>query len=356
MNRSEIKQRANLEDSALDCLEHIESILPLIADLAGADLFVDCIEHTSGKMFVVAQAKPSFMSSAYCSSVLGCYAERADEPAVYHAVETGTPVRDIKAVTQEDSVVRQDVVPINDDSGNVIAALISERDISCDIRLEQKYEALARRTGTCSSFKVSSETAARCEAHHRVKNHLQMIASLMNMQARKSQNPEVRQVIRENVARVLSIASVNDLLTTHESESVSLRSFLEKLCHYLAFLNDSDTAVLTFDGDDIIVDPDQATDIAIIVNELVTNACCHAFPAQTNGRIHVMLKNGKQYSTITVQDNGTGFNTDQTGINGFGMSIVEMLVQDKLHGKLYISSSLKGTSVTFDFCPRHRCY
>lgn len=354
MNRSEIQRRAGLDDHALDYLGHIESFLPLMADLARADLFVDCMEQASSRMFVVAQAKLSFMSSAYRTSVIGCYAERADEPAVYHAVETCAPVRDIKAVTQEDSMVRQDVVPISDDSGRVIAALISERDISYDIRREQKYEALARRIGTSNGSRVSPEIAARREAHHRVKNHLQMIASLMNMQARKNDNPEVQQVIRENIARVLSIASVNDLLTYHESEQVSLHGFLEKMCQHLAFFNNSDVSVRIFDGDDIIVDPDQATDIAIIVNELISNACRHAFPSQTDGEVRVILKNGRRYSTITVQDNGTGFKTEQTDASGFGMSIVEMLVRDKLEGKLYVSSGVKGTSVTFDFCTKHR--
>ena len=97
MNREELKRRAGLDEAAIDRLEQIESVLPLMADLAGADLFVDCMEN--GRMFVAAQAGPSYMPSAYRTSVLGCYAQREDEPAVYRAMETHMPVRDIKAVT-----------------------------------------------------------------------------------------------------------------------------------------------------------------------------------------------------------------------------------------------------------------
>ena len=145
MNRDEIKSRARLSDSAVDKLSRIESVLPLMADLAGADLFIDCMQEPDGRMFVAAQAGPGHMPSAYRSRVVGCYAKREDEPAVYRAMETKSPVRDIRAVTQEERTVRQDVVPISDDDGRLIGVLIGERDISDDIRQEQKYEALVRR-------------------------------------------------------------------------------------------------------------------------------------------------------------------------------------------------------------------
>lgn len=347
MNRAEIERRTGLDGAALDRLEQIEAVLPLMADLAGADLFVDCMDRADGRMFVAVQAEPSFMPSAYRTSVVGCYAEQKDEPAVYRAMETRAPVRDIKAVTQEESTVRQDVVPVMDGAGQPIGVLISERDISRDLRRERKYQALVHRSE--SPTVVSAETAARREAHHRVKNHLQMVASLLNIQARKSDNPEVRQAFCESTARVLSIAAVNDLLTQHESEPVSLRSFLDKLRQNLSMLYGAAAEVrLVLEGDDLTVDPDRATDIALVVNELISNACQHAFHDRAGGEVRVILKRGERYSAVTVQDDGTGFDLCREG-GGFGMSIVKMLVRDKLGGKLYLSSGREGTSVTFDF-------
>lgn len=72
---------------------------------------------------------------------------------------------DIRAVTQEERTVRQDVVPISDDDGRLIGVLIGERDISDDIRQEQKYEALVRRAEKGDFIHVSPEDAARREVH-----------------------------------------------------------------------------------------------------------------------------------------------------------------------------------------------
>ena len=99
--------------------------------------------------------------------------EQKDEPAVYRALETRTPVRDIKAVTQEENMVRQDAVPIQGEDGSVIGILIGERDISKEIRKEQKYEAIARQPVAFGSVASRTESTAvrnaRREVHHRVK-------------------------------------------------------------------------------------------------------------------------------------------------------------------------------------------
>lgn len=350
MNREEIKARTGLSEAAIDQLEGIELTLPLMADLAGADLFIDCMEQPEGRMFVAAQAGPGHMPSAYQNSVVGCYAERKDEPAVYRAMETKAPVRDIKAVTQEERTVRQDVVPISDSIGNVIGVLIGERDVSRDILKEQKYEELVRLADQRPPAHVSAETAARREVHHRVKNHLQLIASMMNLQARKTEHEEVRQAFRENIARVLSIASINELLTSGENGPMPLMPFLEKLRQNLALLYDKEAFItLTLEGDELTVDPDQATDIAIVVNELVSNAYKHAFRGRDKGGIRLILKRGERYSSITVQDDGSGYDFHREEEQGLGMSLVKMTIRDKLGGKLYLTSDAGGTSATFDF-------
>lgn len=350
MNREELIGRAQLDDSEIKKLEQIEAALPLMADLAGADLFIDCMQVLDGRMFVAAQAEPGHMPSAYAGSVVGCYAEREDEPAIYRAMETRSPVRDIKAVTQEERSVRQDVVPITGDSGRLIGVLIGERDVSRDIRREQKYEALVRKVETMDPIRGTAEEAARHEVHHRVKNQLQLIASIMNIQASRTQNEELKQAYRENIARILNIASLNELLTYSEDGPVPLGPFLEKLRKNLAKLYDTQSFItLELEGDDLTIEQEKATDIALVINELVSNAYKHAFAGRSGGHINVILKKGERYSTITVQDDGTGFDYSREGENGFGMSLIKMLVRDKLRGKLYLSSDQGGTSVTFDF-------
>ena len=89
-------------------------------------------------------------------------------------------------------MVRQDAVPIQGEDGSVIGIMIGERDISKEIRKEQKYEAMARQPVAFGSVASRTESTAvrnaRREVHHRVKNHLQLIASIMKIQARKSES------------------------------------------------------------------------------------------------------------------------------------------------------------------------
>ena len=92
-------------------LEQVESQLTLMAELTGADVFIDCMTK-DGAVMVVAQARPSTLGSAYQQDVVGKFAQPENEPAVFQALQTGAPARDIKAVTQENQSVRQDVVPI----------------------------------------------------------------------------------------------------------------------------------------------------------------------------------------------------------------------------------------------------
>ena len=104
------KEHTDLTREDICQLQQIRAQLPLMADLMGQDVFLDCLT-CDGCVMVVAQAQPSTADSAYRQNVVGEYALREKEPAVYHALQSHAPARDIKAVTQEDCAVRQDVVP-----------------------------------------------------------------------------------------------------------------------------------------------------------------------------------------------------------------------------------------------------
>ena len=136
--------RTALAGEAVSRLEEVAASMQLTADLTGADVFIDCMDREGRTAVVAAQARPSGETSAYCRTVLGQAALPEKEPAVYHAFRTGMVVRDLKAVTQEDRVVRQDVAPIRDGQGQVIGVLIREKDISQTVSRERKYRELAR--------------------------------------------------------------------------------------------------------------------------------------------------------------------------------------------------------------------
>lgn len=136
-----------LTSDEVDLLDRIAGSLQYMADLTGADVFIDCLDRAGETAVVVAHARPSGVISAYRRTVLGQAALREKEPAVYHAFRTGMVVRDLKAVTQEDQTVRQDAAPIRNQGGKVIAVLIREKDVSGTLSRERKFQELAREIG-----------------------------------------------------------------------------------------------------------------------------------------------------------------------------------------------------------------
>ena len=110
MLRKICQEHTLLSDTDIAHLELTEGQLPLMAELTGADVFIDCMTK-DGAVMVVAQARPHTLGSAYQQDVVGHFAHQDNEPAVFQTLQTGAPARDIKAVTQENQTVRQDVVP-----------------------------------------------------------------------------------------------------------------------------------------------------------------------------------------------------------------------------------------------------
>ncbi|MCI8653889.1 MAG: hypothetical protein HFF11_09390 [Angelakisella sp.] len=346
-----------LTDDQVDLLERAAAAMQYTADLTGADIFIDCLDREGKTAIVVAHAKPSGVISAYRRTVLGQAALPEKEPAVYHAFRTGMVVRDLKAVTQEDQTVRQDAAPIRDAGGRVIGVMIREKDISSTVTREKKFRELAReretRTGSLLGLTAAgdSHTVAMKEIHHRVKNNLQLVASILNIQARKAADPQLRRAFRENTSRVLSIAAIHDILTTGNSGGqVELLPLLEKLRRNLqSMLPRGRELVISVRGDKIAVSSDKATSIALVVNELLTNALEHGFQGRQRGTVTVTLLRGRETSTITVEDNGQGFSPGETREESLGLDLISTIVRDKLGGKLQLQSGPEGTKAMFDF-------
>jgi len=347
-----------LTDDAVTRLEEVAAAMQVTADLTGADVFIDCMDRAGRTAIVAAQAKPSGETSAYCRTVLGQAALPENEPAVYHAFRTGMVVRDLKAVTQENRVVRQDAAPIKDDRGAVIGVLIREKDISGTISREKKFQELARERELLSDSLLGlapaageSHAVALQEIHHRVKNNLQLVASILNIQARKSADPQMKRAFRENTGRVLSIAAIHDILTSTDcGDRVGLRPLLEKIRRNLqSMIPQGQEIVITIQGDDIGVSSDKATSIALVVNELLTNAIEHGYEGRDRGKVAVTLLRGRETSTITVEDDGSGFSPAEKREESLGLDIISLTVRDKLGGKLQIQSGPDGTKAMFDF-------
>ncbi|OWV91914.1 histidine kinase [Rhizobium sp. N122] len=182
------------------------------------------------------------------------------------------------------------------------------------------------------------------EMSHRIKNSLALVAGMLAMQARSAREPEVEQALRDAEARVGTIAQVHDQLWRQPHiETVDLADFLSSLCHRL----EQSTALHTVsvDADPCIVDADRAIQIALLVNELVTNAFKHAY-SDVGGAVSVIARNDGGDIRIEISDGGKGlpseFSSDENAGKSLGMKVVRALVQ-QLRAELQIEGREPGT-------------
>lgn len=354
------RERTALSPEDIGILLDVEANLQLIANLTASDTFIDCMDLTGREAVVVAQARPEYgRASLYKGSVVGLPVLRKNEPAVFHALESGYPVRDLKAVTQEDVSVKQDVVPIKGaDPHKVIGVLIRERDISSSILQEKKFHELARQQEDRSDLgllglrggKDDFHKAAIREMHHRVKNSLQLVASIMNLQAKQSSDPEARRAFEENNARVLSIAATHDIISLSGTvERISLAGLLSSVARNLEMLASATRRIeIAVEGEDVEIDSEVAPSVALVTNELLSNSIQHGYAEGEEGRIAISIHGGNLHTTVWIEDDGRGFDQETTRGN-LGLRLVGLTVRDKLNGDFLIASSNKGTRASFSF-------
>jgi hypothetical protein len=118
-------------------LENMVNQLDVIATLTGTDIFIDALSSNKVDAIVLAWAYSPNSPSLYRNSVVGRMAYAACEPAVYQAFSTGQSFYNIRGVSQEGVPIAQTVVPLLNDSGQIIGVLIMEKDISAEIRQEE---------------------------------------------------------------------------------------------------------------------------------------------------------------------------------------------------------------------------
>jgi len=153
------------------------------------------------------------------------------------------------------------------------------------------------------------------------------------------------------VSRILTIATIHDILTENKGhiETVNALSMIRQLTSALEhFIPEDKRIVFEVSGDNVVIGSNQASAVALVVNELVINALEHAFPDRDGGRVTVTLGAGNSYHIVTVSDNGVGFNPKPHAEDGLGLRIAESTVRGKLQGKLHIHSDECGTVVSFD--------
>lgn len=456
----------NLSSEDIKILENLEKELPIISDLVRADVFIDCLTNDPNTAIVVAEAKPSSGNSMYKYSVVGQMALQNNEPAVLRTLQIGVSTRDLKAITQENITVKQNVVPIKNNQNKTIGVLIMEQDASDVMHQNKQMQMLAETTEqltetllsltdneheltyhlndaiimfnnegkaiyanpvaeelykklgykdsivgmsfdnlvldrssiedikTQNLFNIKEinlgkltfqvkyiarrdkkkaegfimlirditevkqkekelilKSVAIREIHHRVKNNLQTIASLLRLQSRRINDEVTKKSYNESINRIISIAVTHEILAQNGVDEVDIKTIISKIVESTInySLSPNYNIKISVNGDSFKVDSDKATSIALVVNELLQNSFEHAFNGKEAGNIDITIKKGIMYSSICVIDNGKGFDINKIRKGSLGLSIVESIVKDKLLGHLNIESNSYGTKTLFDF-------
>ncbi len=189
------------------------------------------------------------------------------------------------------------------------------------------------------------------EVHHRVKNNLQIVISLLNLQARHVQDPSALEVMKAIRSRVRSMALLHERLYRHNNlEHIDLEDYFREICEslYAAYGISEDKVKLQLAIPPVKIDIDAAITLGLIVNELVSNTLKYAFPGVKTGSLLIELQPLKddRYK-LTVADNGIGCTEKQDAQQSFGLQLVNSLSK-KLDGELS-SEIFNGTKTILYF-------
>ena len=445
-----------LNENEIEKIVEVSKSLDLMANFYEADVFIDVLSKVDDEAIVVAHSKYK-VNSLYRENVIGQRALIGNEPGVISCLKTGKISKDIKALTQEYKVVKQNIQPITLDD-KVIAALIVEKDISiedtdefdthkdekknnshqfikliknndflvdnlnssilifdkkgrlkiknrnavemyknigfeCDIQdmhynelyienkkfedilLDENYNEINEVSIGEMFFKIKTihikddefkvckivqdisdlkkkeeelvlKNVAVREAHHRVKNNLHTVISIIRKQSRLSQNEEVKNCLDNITNRVFAILSTHHLLSKEVDNNISIIEAINLLVSNIqsGYLYNKDIDIC-ITGEDFKISGEKATALLLVINEIIQNCYDHAFENRDYGKIQILVNEDNEFKSIAIIDDGVGFNTENINHKRLGTYIIDSYITQMLKGTLKRSSSENGTEV-----------
>lgn len=165
------------------------------------------------------------------------------------------------------------------------------------------------------------------EVHHRVKNNLNMMTSILGLQMNKYHAKEIQAFIEQNTLRINSIALVHELLYKEENiEGTSLENYIDKLSEHVLKISKKKEIVLNQHIEDIELNVDDIIHIGIIINELLTNSLKYAFK-EDEGKIDIRLERMDNHYILKYADNGCGMREENRYKEGFGFALISLSVE-----------------------------
>lgn len=220
------------------------------------------------------------------------------------------------------------------------------RALSLQLEVEREQRSRAELAEAALIETLAFKEAVIHEADHRVKNTIQIAASLLSLQSRTTATPEAGRALLAAHGRLLLLAKVHERLYMSSSSrrEIPMPALFTTISRTLAesFGELSPNVTLTIDAEPLLLSPDDAIPMGLLVNEALTNAYKHAFPDDRHGRIDIdlhKLRSGRLM--VVISDNGVGA---PAGINPHGMGLSLMRsIAIQLKGELELGSPAGGT-------------
>jgi len=213
------------------------------------------------------------------------------------------------------------------ENGKRIGAFVLCRDVS-ELRFRER--------------ELITKDATIREIHHRVKNNLQTVSSLLRIQSRQSSSEEVKESLQQAQRRVSAIAVVHDVLSEGVDQEVPFDQIFKRILQLIPETTSSyhNTVTSEFEGSFGDLTAERSTTLALVLTEIVANAVEHGI-ADRSGKIFVSAHRDQKTLRIEVVDDGAGLPEGKVG-SGLGTQIVRTLVESELRGKISWTSPIRG--------------
>lgn len=241
------------------------------------------------------------------------------------------------------SIMETYFVPILDDNGNVEKVLGLVQDVTAKREAEKNIKKL-----------LEEKELLLKEVHHRVKNNIVSIVSLMNLQKRTAKSEETISILNDMIGRIESMGILYEkLMSTNLYREISIKQYTEELIDRIAdVFSNQQKILITNDIQDFYINSKKAFYLGMMINEILTNILKHAFKGREKGKVDIVIKKDEKV-ILKIKDDGIGLPED-FDINtneGFGIMLIRLLVQ-QLEGEISFKSTPgAGSEVIFKFLP-----
>lgn len=232
--------------------------------------------------------------------------------------------------------------PLHDNGGNVIGSVHVARDITERKIMEEQLEQA-----------LEDKDILMKEIHHRVKNNLMIMASLLNMQSRYIEDEVAKDIFKDSQSRAKTMALIHEkLYQSKELKKLDAQDYMESLARdiYHAYIKDPQRIQLDLEVEQHMLDINTVIPLGLIFNEILTNTFKYAFPGDSEGVVNVRFKGkeNKQF-LLEVADDGIGLPPDfpDKKTDSLGMRLIHSLTE-QIMGELEINSD-HGTQIRVKF-------